>query len=291
MRIRIKRFSFVYLLVFLFPVFVLADSGKGLLWEISGMQLKQPSYLFGTIHSDKAEVIKLPEKVEKIFNQSDSFSAEVNLDVLSVIQMSQSMMLKDNQKLKSLISTKQYQTSVELMTQRGIPEMIINRMAPWAVAITISLPKQESDIVLDMKLYLDAQKQGKAVYGLETVAEQLFAFNNMPIDDQVKMLEQAIEQHHLLPAMYKELFTAYLERDLGKLQKLEMKYKDEKNSLLDDYLTKELIIKRNYRMQDRMMERLIEGNAFVAVGALHLPGKEGLISLLRKRGFTVRPVY
>ena len=63
------------------------------------------------------------------------------------------------------------------------------------------------------------------------------------------------------------------------------------NNLLASRFKKRLLIDRNYRMVRRMRPRLMEGNSFIAVGALHLPGAEGIIHLLEKEGYRVSPVY
>ena len=55
--------------------------------------------------------------------------------------------------------------------------------------------------------------------------------------------------------------------------------------------TSEVVVNRNRRMLERIQPRLREGNAFIAVGALHLPGKDGLLTLLRNKGYRVSPVY
>lgn len=286
-----KRILSLFIFFFIFGAVSFAEDGKGILWKISGNNLSQASYLFGTIHTDRPEVLNLPAKVKKIFNQSESFSAEVNLDLTTIMKVSQLMMLPEQQSLKSLLDKSVYQKSIAIAGALGIPEFMLNRMRPWAVAVTISMPKQESQLVLDMKLYMDAQQSGKRVYGLESIEEQLSAFQTMSIENQIAMLNETLAQHHLFEDMFKELLTAYLNRDLAELQSLDKKYQSKSNQELESYLRKELLEKRNIRMYERMQERLEEGNAFIAVGALHLPGEQGLINLLRRQNFTVTPVY
>lgn len=286
-----KRILSIYVLFFIFTTTGFAQDGKGILWEISGANLNQASYLFGTIHTDRPEVLNLPAKVKEIFTQAKSFSAEVNLDLTTMMKVSQLMMLPEQQSLQSLLNKSVYQKSVAIAGSLGIPELILNRMRPWAVAVTLSMPKQESQLVLDMKLYMDAQQSGKQVYGLETIEEQLSAFKDMPIENQITMLNETVAQHHLFEGMFKELLAAYLHRDLAELQQIDKKYQSQSNQELESYLRKELLEKRNIRMHDRMQERLKEGNAFIAVGALHLPGKTGLINLLRQQGYNMKSVY
>jgi len=286
----IKVYS-VYLLLIFSALPIQAEEEKGLLWEISGLSDIKPSYLFATIHVDHPEVVNLPEQFKSIFNKTDSFSGEVILDKKAKQEITKYMLFTNGEKLQSYLSAWEFHQCQQIMFKRGIPERALNRLKPWAIAIAMATPKSKSDMVLDKLLLFEADKQGKAVYGLETVSEQLSAFINMPITDQVEMLKESLKQNHLFNTIFKELISAYLVGDLSELLRLDKKYQSKSNQKLEKYLRKELLLNRNYRMLKRMQPRLKEGNAFIAVGALHLPGETGLIKLLRKQGYTVKPVY
>ena len=133
-----------------------------------------------------------------------------------------------------------------------------------------------------MKLYQEALAAGKQVDGLETAAEQLGVFDGMDEKLQIKMLQETLDQLPKIKGMYRELVEVYLQRDLAKMVALNDRYMDMSDRNLAEQFNQRVIIDRNHRMAERMESRLIKGNVFVAVGALHLPGKEGLLALLEK---------
>lgn len=263
---------------------------KGILWKIDSAG-HRASYLLGTMHSEDPRVTQIPAKVRTPFELASSFTAEIKMDIGTMISMSQSMFYLDGRELESIIGKQQYQKSVSLLANYGIPAMLVKHMKPWAVATTLSLPKPKTGLFLDLMLFNEAQAQGKALYGLETPAEQLAIFDNMSDKEQVTMLQDTLKNHHLLPGMLDQLLGAYLQRDLTKLQKLSDEFMKMGDAKIAKKFTKEIVIDRNHRMVKRMQPRLKEGNAFIAVGALHLPGDEGILNLLKKRGYRVSPVY
>lgn len=268
----------------------LATDEKGILWEVSRDGLR-PSYLLGTIHSGDPRILKLPDVIERIFASADSFSGEVEMDMNSMLQVSEAMFYTDGTLLKDRLDPQLYQQTVRLMASYGLPEMVVQRMKPWAVATTLSLPRSGTGQVLDVQLYNDAMMQGKRVYGLETVKEQVGVLDGMPEKLQIKMLEGAVQQYPELDGIIARLIDAYLQRDLAAMQRISEETLSKEDRAVARAFTSEVVNKRNYRMLQRMQPRLREGNAFIAVGALHLPGKEGLLHLLRQQGYRVTAVY
>jgi len=108
--------------------------------------------------------------------------------------------------------------------------------------------------------------------------------------DQLVMLEETLAHLGELDDMYEQLVEAWLDRDLGEIRRLgqqELAGRPETAERVFD----SLIVRRNHRMAERIVPFLEKGNVFVAVGALHLPGDDGILSLLEKRGFRVRALY
>ena len=268
----------------------LAVDEKGILWRIEG-GANQPSYLLGTIHSDDARVTNVPASVMRVFQQADSFSGEVKMDLSSMIQASQATLLPEGQSLEQLIDASLYQQTVRLLAAYGMPELVVQRMKPWAAAATLSLPRPQSGLFLDMMLYNQAAAAGKRVYGLETIAEQIGAMERMSHELQIAMLRDAVAQHGQLEQIIEQLINAYVRRDLKALESISNAAMQKGNAQVAEVFNAEVLDRRNYRMLERMQPRLREGNAFIAVGALHLPGQKGLLNLLRNKGYRVSPVY
>lgn len=267
-----------------------ATGDKGILWKVEGVN-QAPSYLLGTIHSGDPRILKLPAKIRKSFASADSFSGEIEMDMNGMQQVSEAMFYSDGSMLKSKLDPVLYQQTIKLMASYGLPESIVQRMKPWAVATTLSLPKNSTGQVLDVQLYNDAIIQGKRVYGLETVQEQVSTLDGMSEKLQIKMLRSAVHQYPEMDRILARLTDAYLQRDLTAIERISEETLSKEDRSVARVFTSEVVNKRNYRMLNRMRPRLREGNAFIAVGALHLPGEQGLLNLLRKKGYTVTPVY
>ena len=267
-----------------------AAEEQGILWRIDGAAT-QPSYLLGTIHSDDARITTLPVTIANIFRQADSFSGEIDMDLPNLMQASQATLLPEGESLQQLLDSTLYQQTVQLLAAYGMPELVVQRMKPWAAAATLSLPRPQTGLFLDMLLYTQAVAQGKRVYGLETVSEQVGAMESMPRDLQISMLRDAVAQHDQLDQLIEALINAYLQRDLNTLESISDKAMQQGDARVAQLFTSQVVVNRNRRMLERMQPRLDEGNAFIAVGALHLPGKDGLLNLLRNKGYQVSPVY
>jgi len=291
-----KRFNITYRsLVWLFIYCLCSQTAwaadeKGILWRIEGAA-NQPSYLLGTIHSDDVRVTNVPASVAQAFQQADSFSGEIEMDLPNLMQASQATLLSDGQSLEQLVGASLYKQTVQLLAAYGMPELVVQRMKPWAAAATLSLPRPQTGIFLDMALYHQAAAAGKRVYGLETIAEQVGALESMSPELQVTMLRDAVAQHHQVEQLIEQLITAYLRRDLKALESISNAAMQDGDDRVAEMFSTEVVDRRNYRMLERMQPRLREGNAFVAVGALHLPGDKGLLNLLRNKGYRVSPVY
>jgi uncharacterized protein YbaP (TraB family) len=267
-----------------------ATDTQGILWRIDGAAA-QPSYLLGTIHSDDARVTKLPAEITQIFQQTDSFSGEIDMDLPNLMQAAQATMLSEGESLQQMLDPKLYRKTVQLLAIYGMPEPVVQRMKPWAAAATLSLPRPQTGLFLDMLLYTQAAAQGKQVYGLETVQEQVGAMEALPQDLQISMLRDAVAQFDQLNQIIEQLIVAYLQRNLDALTEISESTMQQGDMRVARLFESEIVVKRNQRMFERMQPRLKEGNAFIAVGALHLTGKNGLLHLLRNKGYRVSPVY
>jgi uncharacterized protein YbaP (TraB family) len=267
---------------------VLPDNG--ILWKISGAAAT-PSYLFGTIHSEDPAVLDLAAPVKKAFASSGRVLLEILPDKEAMLSSSTAMLMMDGRLLSDLVGKSLYGKALKAMQTRDIPEVMLERMKPWAVAVTLSMPKPQTGIVLDMTLYQSALEQNKQVFGLETVMEQLGIFDNMPLRDQIVFLEDTVTQLDQVEEVYNKLLAAYKQRDLSAMHAISDEAMSQGDQALARKFEKTLIDDRNHRMLERMEQHLGKGGTFVAVGALHLPGEQGLIRLLRQKGYQLEAIY
>jgi len=272
-------------------VAALPSSGPahGLLWEISSPGAS-PSYLFGTIHSEDAGVIGLDPAVERAFTGCRQVILEVNLDADAMVAGSTAMLLTDGRRLSEIVGESLFEQTAAALRTRGIPAAATEHMKPWAAATALSMPVPETGRVLDVVLFQRAQQAGKPLHGLETIAEQLEVFDGLPLEDQVGLLRDAVEQVAGLDAMLDELLAAYKRQDLAAMVAINEAAMATGDPRLAGKFQRRLIVDRNHRMAERMEPWLQQGGAFVAVGALHLPGEQGLLRLLEQRGYSLRSV-
>jgi hypothetical protein len=293
---RAHRFNYSVALtvLLLFLSFPFAQAGteksRGLLWEISQPGVPA-SYLFGTIHSEDPEVLRLAAPVQKVFDASQAVVLEVLLDMEAMMSSSAAMLMMDGRSLKDIVGDVLFSKAAAAMQVRGMPEMMTEHMQPWAVAVTLSMPAPKTGQVLDMVLYQGALQDGKQVHGLETIQEQLDVFTTMSLDEQVLLLKDAVEHFQEMDALHAELLTAWKQRDLARLVAINENALATGGQKFADDFQKRLVVQRNYLMVERMQSYLKQGKTFVAVGALHLPGEKGLLNLLEQRGYTVRAAY
>jgi uncharacterized protein YbaP (TraB family) len=101
-----------------------------------------------------------------------------------------------------------------------------------------------------------------------------------------------VAHHDLIPGIVEKSIQAYLKRDLGAMWEINNSMmEDEADKNLNEAFLQRVLYDRNQRMVGRMQPRLAEGEAFIAVGALHLYGDKGVLSLLQSRGYQVTRLY
>ena len=263
---------------------------RGLLWQIDKPGLA-PSYLFGTMHSSDPRVTDLPAPLEQSFDRASSFSMELIFTGAGIVHMAEIMFFGENQSLEQAIGKDLYQRTEAALKQAGLSTRDMNKKKPWAIIMSLGTPRKTNGVLfLDLILQRRAVLQFKPTYGLETMDEQLEVFDGLPMDDQIQLLNEALRYQSQNADQMKQLLQAYLRRDLVELAAISDKYQNRAGPAYDKLMDR-LLVKRNHRMAERMQPRLQEGGAFIAVGALHLPGEDGLLTLLEKAGFSVSPLY
>ena len=262
---------------------------SGLLWRIE--RAGTTSYLFGTMHSDDPRVVQLAPPVQQAFDRAGAVVLEVKLDSESLLSLSVSLLMSDDKTLEALVGPEVFEHAVDAMAAHGVPKTLVARMKPWAVAVTLMTPPARSGVVLDHVLYRRALADGKPIAGLETVDEQVALFDSLALDEQIVLLRDTLNHLPEIERMLTDLREAWLQRDLTKLVQINETSLRDAHPDIAAAFNQRIIIDRNHRMAERLEPRLQEGDWFIAVGALHLPGREGLLQLLSERGYRVTRIY
>ncbi len=262
---------------------------KGLLWKISRIGL-QPSYLYGTMHLPDKEITTLPLPVLDALDNALSVTLEVKFDPELFQNISKTMNYSDGTTLKGKVGSDLYQDTLFLLKNYGFTDELASSLKPWSAYLALSMPPSKGGLPLDMVIFNRGKKFGAEIHGLETLDEQLGIFDSMPDKEQKQLLKETVCNYRVFQKDVLEMKDLYLKKDLAGLAFMAEKYEPNEEGQYDD-LMDNLITKRNIKMADRMQIRLIEGNAFIAVGALHLPGEEGILGLLEEQGFTIEPIF
>lgn len=270
-----------------FPAEETAD--RALYWAVS--RDGQPAgYLLGTVHSEDPRVVDFPAAFVGELASNDLFAMEMVPDLPTLTRLTEYMHYPDGTTLQSRIGPERYARLLEALKGYRVPADWIGRMKVWAAVITLSVPPPKSGFFMDFSLSLRAAGAGLDVRGLETLEQQLSFLEEMPMSQQIALLDQALAEFAQVQQVHDELVDAYLGGDLEALQRAS----DEQLQGLDEatrrYFVEQGIEARNRRMYETLSQLLAEGTVFTAVGALHLPGPTGLIRLLREGGYELTPL-
>ena len=284
-----------YLLVFaiFISLFIRAQDSitveKSLLWEISGNGLEQTSYIFGTIHLIPEKDYFFTEKMSSILDECETLALEIdmNIPILTQINLVKKMLFPDGKTLENYLTEEEYrQYSSYILDSLKIKKSKlnqINKLKPiFAGSIILSelLPKTKT---YEIELSKIAKKSDMEVVGLETIEYQMNIMNGISIKKQIDMiLEGGYTESPL--GEYMELVEIYKKQDIQQMQ--DILKEDEFMIEYED----ELLYTRNKNWIPVIEKLIIKNRTFVAVGAMHLSGKFGVLNLLKKSGYTVKPV-
>lgn len=232
-----------------------------LLWEISAPGLNQRSYLYGTFHVRDKRAFHFTDSTLLAIENCDYFALELDPDSLIGLLMNQYTGSGDKENLpvgKAEIRLSEYwdEWSVERLREQEMDEK----------------EQQDYPTFVDLYLYEIARFNGKKTAGIEKM------------EAQARLMNTISQGHSSYPAgrLFADMIGAYEKGDIEALGRI-MSYSDE--------FTREKVLKeRNYNMADSIAKLVLTRRCFIAVGSGHLPGKEGVIELLRKKGYTLRPV-
>lgn len=274
--------------------------GQGVLWRIVGAG-PAPSYILGTIHVTDERVHDLPPPVKTVMELAESLTVEIRLDAAASLAMAGAMMLDEGEEgLDALLGPAEFGRLAAIADPYGIPAGMLPRLAPWGAAMAVSVPPEEyrrmagGEPVLDARLEAMAETRGIPIHALETIEEQIDALAGMPQHHQLTMLRQVIAVHGVhgeFEELFERMIALYLQRDIAGVQTWLVDRSAGPNEALLDAFLERLVYARNRRMVERMAPRLAEGNALIAVGALHLPDSRGVLALLAAQGYDVERVY
>lgn len=289
-----KRLSAILLAGLLSLTAAAQPKEKTLLWKISGNGLENPSYLFGTIHMICKDDAFLSENLVNAIREADRVYLELDMDNLfELMGVVTKMKMRNDTTLKDLLSPQEYEVTKSYFEEHVslLPFSVLETYKPL-VASSMLLESGmlcDQQVAMETLIMEEAKKQGKRIDGLETMAYQMSVFDSIPYSLQAKELYKAVsgegKDNKASLAMFSEMMKAYKAQDLEQLSSL-IAGSDETMMQYEDVL----LYNRNRNWVEKLRTLLKDKALVIAVGAGHLPGEKGVISLLRKEGYKVTPV-
>jgi uncharacterized protein len=263
-----------------------------LLWQISGNGLEKPSYLFGTIHMICKDDAVLSDSLKAAIKQSDAVYLELDMDnMFEMLGAITKMKMRGDTTLDDLLTPEEIKRVEAYFEKENsmLPFSMLKTYKPFLAAsmLTKNAVPCEGAMAMEQVIMEEAKLQKKDIKGMETMAYQLSIFDTIPYKLQAQQLLQYIDtaKADSDDKMLEELMENYKKQDLVKLEKM----MNQSDMGLANFT--ELLLYNRNRNWVKKLKTLLPGKTFViAVGAGHLPGENGVINLLRKEGYTLKPV-
>jgi uncharacterized protein YbaP (TraB family) len=264
-------------------------SNAQLLWKISGNGLTQNSYLYGTIHVMPKDKFSVSPKIREAINYSAMMALEVdlNLDLKTKIQMAQEMILPGGKRIKDYLSAddfkKLHSHCIDSLRIKKSKLKKYYRLKPFFFSSVVAQEQMGETASYEMEFMKMAKKRKMELIGLESIEFQMQTINKISIEDQAKML---IQEFGVNPTeQFDKMLNLYLNEDLEGLYKVVSQETD----AIPEFNYNFLVVRNKNWIP--VIEKNISSNSFfIAVGAAHLPGESGVITLLRAKGYSVEPV-
>jgi uncharacterized protein len=278
------------------------EDKKSLLWEITGKDLKKPSYLYGTIHLIPKSDFFLTDATKKVFDASQKVTFEINMkemnNPMAMLGMMTKAMMPNGKKLKDFLSADDYGLVKRKFDSLGLPLQMLERIKPMFLSVMVgndgekmsldgSSNENTKSTSYEMEFLQMGEKQKKEFAGLETVEFQMGIFDSIPYQVQAEMLVKTIKgDGGDSNAEFNKMVEMYKSQDIEAMSKM-LGSSDETDLAKYEGM---LITTRNRNWIPIMKKMMLEKTTFFAVGAGHLGGEKGVVNLLRQEGYKLKPL-
>ncbi len=259
-----------------------------LLWEISGNGMEKPSYLFGTLHLICPEKFSFPETWKTSFEKTEQLILEIDFSDPGLMQQFQKgMMMEGGKSIQDFLSTGDLQFLEDFLADSLMMDINQVRMIMPMILSSFfySHLLECQPMSYDLFLMEEAIINGYKINGLETVNDQLSVFKTISYDEQALLLMDMIKDYDQTRKLYNRMAELYIDQNLDGLYELILL---ESKGIPD--FDETFLVQRNRNWIPEIERFIFAKPAFIAVGAGHLPGDEGLVRLLQEQGYDMRPV-
>jgi uncharacterized protein len=258
-----------------------------LLYEISGKDLKTPSYIYGTIHAACPDDMKVTEAIKKAMADTKQLYLELDMDDPKMFAgMLTAMQMKDGHKLSDYLTEAEYEDFKRLFKEKTKMSIdMFQRMKPFMLSsFLIPAMTNCTPSAWEMKLMQMALAEKEEVEGLEAVTAQLEIFEQISYEKQAKEMYKGLKEFDKGVVDFKKMQKLYQEQDVEGLYGM----------MVADEFSKEfeelMLTKRNENWLKIIPKIIAEKPTFIGVGAGHLGGRKGVLALLKAAGYTVKAI-
>ena len=264
-----------------------APFSEGVFWRVS-KDGEVVGHILGTIHSNDERITRIPDPVMEVFTAASGYAIEAfpGSNLWNPYHGFQSiagrMMLEDGKTLAEVAGEETASQVYAILKRNHAEEKFARRIKPWAAIHSLSIKSEHRGPIIDQKLLDLAVVQDKELYQIESPEELLAAFYGMPMDSQVSLLVDKLRAYPAARSTMERIIQAYEREDLQEMMDLSTEFIDKspgKRRHHQAYL-KHAIDVRSVVMAHYMQEPFWDRGAFVAIGALHLYGENGVLTLL-----------
>jgi hypothetical protein len=261
---------------------------NSLLWEIK-KQGEPTSYIYGTMHMINKNYYAFTDNMKSITHSVDAIVMELG----SMPNPIQAMLLITNKKgtLQDIFNEEEWQVLIDFYKKEFDMDetkfiSTYNNFKPFFLFQSMTQAYFEKDAEsYDLNIMQMARENDTELIGLETIQEQLGFFDQIPNSEMAKMILESLNTYDKDKADFKKLQELYSKEKIDELMPLMKEQSPEFLKYEDLFLTN-----RNIKWIPKLKQVLSTKSCFIAVGAAHLFGKNGLISLLTAEGYSVNPI-
>lgn len=260
---------------------------QSLLYSVSGNGLKNTVYIFGTIHAIPQADFFIDDVVLEKLAVSEKVYFEIDMDSPTMMAEVQANMMMKGNSIDKLITEEEYINLRKLMLDSlGIPLDMLKQVKPMLMS-SFFLPKivGENPVAYENFLMAKANELGKEILGIETVAEQMGYVDSIPEPEQVKILMESANDLATARVEFRKLIEVYKSKNIDEINNYIIESSEEYQQF-GDYL----LVARNKSWISRIVNIANANSAFIAVGAGHLGGEQGVIKLLQNEGYLVEEI-
>lgn len=262
---------------------------RGVLFRIDAPG-KPSSWVYGTLRSSDPRVVTPPPAVARALARSRRLAPELLLSRAELPAYFAATQLEGDRRLADYLDAATRERIRAALGAAAPADEVFDRMKPWAVLLLLAeTPAAPAGPTMEETLIALARSQRIRVFGLELPDEQVAAFDTMPVASQVALVRWTLERRDLLALDRDREVAAWLDRDLAGIAALARGPGGAAGPMAPHFAQarQHLVDNRSILMAHRLFLPLREGRVFVAVNAVHLYGRTGLLALIRAQGYRI----